>query len=139
MLVESLKRVIEKLRTECEALKAENAKSAGQTGKVVSEKALRQKISNLEQLVHSHEMKEVNLDVRERTIKKLIEANKQLREDLTRETDRYVLLESRYRDVLVRYGIAAKDVHRNEELVFGLTTGVSMDKYSNFLTDQKEY
>jgi hypothetical protein len=48
MLVESLKRVIEKLRTECEALKAENAKSAGQTGKVVSEKALRQKISNLE-------------------------------------------------------------------------------------------
>jgi hypothetical protein len=84
-------------------------------------------------------MKEVNLDVRERTIKKLIEANKQLREDLIREADRYVLLESRYRDVLVRYGIAAKDVQRNEELVFGLTTGVSMDKYSNFLTDQKEY
>ena len=41
MLVESLKRVIEKLRTECEALKKENAKTAGQSGKVASEKALR--------------------------------------------------------------------------------------------------
>lgn len=40
-VVESLKRVIEKLRTENDALKKENAKSAGQSGKVVSEKALR--------------------------------------------------------------------------------------------------
>jgi len=41
MLVESLKRVIEKLRTECDVLKKEKEKYAGQSGKVVSEKALR--------------------------------------------------------------------------------------------------
>lgn len=37
---------------------------------------MKQKINNLEQIIHSHEMKEVNLDERERTIKKLIDANK---------------------------------------------------------------
>jgi len=41
MLVESLKRVIEKLRTECDALKKEKEKSAGAAGKIASEKALR--------------------------------------------------------------------------------------------------
>ena len=41
MLVESLKRVIEKQRTECEALKRENARTAGHTDRVASEKALR--------------------------------------------------------------------------------------------------
>lgn len=82
MLVESLKRVIEKLKIENENLKKENAKHAGQGEKVNTEKQLRQKINNLEQAVHSYEMKDVNLDERERTIKKLIEANRQLRDDL---------------------------------------------------------
>jgi len=54
---------------------------------------MKQKINNLEQIIHSHEMKEVNLDERERTIKKLIDANKQLRADLVKEIDRYTLLE----------------------------------------------
>lgn len=52
--------------------------------------------------MHSYEMKELNLDERARTIKKLIEANEQLRGDLSRESDRYVLLENKYKDVLVR-------------------------------------
>ena len=41
MLVESLKRVVEKLKIENEALKKVNSKSAGQSDKVASEKALR--------------------------------------------------------------------------------------------------
>jgi hypothetical protein len=62
---------------------------------------MKQKINNLEQIIHSHEMKEVNLDERERTIKKLIEANKQLIANLKKETDRYTLLEEKYKDVLI--------------------------------------
>lgn len=48
-------------------------------------------------------MKEVNLDERERTIKKLTEANKQLRAELVKEIDRYTLLEEKYKDVLIQY------------------------------------
>ena len=137
MLVESLKRVVEKLKTENEALKKENSRSAGAKDKEASEKALRQKVNNLEQLVHSYEMKEVNLEERERTIKKLIEANKQLREDLGREVDRYILLEDRYKEVLLKLESISKENKRNEELVFGMTTGGNMDRYSGFLADRK--
>ncbi len=103
MLVESLKRVVEKQKIECENLRKQNAKFEGHSDRFASEKAMKQKISNLEQMIHSHEMKEVNLDERERTIKKLIEANKQLRADLVKEIDRYTLLEEKYKDVLIQY------------------------------------
>ena len=103
MLVETLKRVIEKQKIECENLRKQNAKFEGHSDKLVSEKAMKQKINNLEHINHSHEMKEVNLDERERTIKKLIEANKHLRADLIKEIDRYTLLEDKYKDVLIQY------------------------------------
>jgi hypothetical protein len=79
---------------------------------------MKQKINNLEQIIHSHEMKEVNLDERERTIKKLIEANKQLRADLVKEIDRYTLLEEKYKDVLIQYQDLQKSNMRNESLAF---------------------
>lgn len=135
LLVESLKRVVEKLKTENEALKRENSKTAGRDDKVVSEKALRQKIHNLEQHVQSLEMKEVNLEERDTTIKRLISANKQLREDLAREVDRFIILEDRYKDVVLKLETASKSNQKNEEMLFGLTTGGSMSKYQGFLSD----
>lgn len=62
LLVDSLKRVIEKLKTENEYLKKENAKYSGVGEKQNVEKSLRTKISNLETVIQSHEMKDVNLD-----------------------------------------------------------------------------
>lgn len=103
MLVESLKRVIEKLKTENEHVKKELAKHSGVGEKVNLEKSLRTKISNLETVIQHHEMKDVNLDEQKTTIKKLIEANKQLRHDLEKEVDRYQLLEKKYRDVLAKF------------------------------------
>lgn len=135
MLVESLKRVVEKLKIENEALKKENSKTAGQNDKVASEKALRQKIHNLEQHVHSLEMKEINLEERDGTIKKLIMANKQLREDIQRETDRYILLEGRHREAVLKLENATKSNKKNEELMFGLATGGSMSRFQGFLGD----
>lgn len=135
MLVESLKRVVEKLKTENEALKKENSKSAGQSDKVASEKALRQKIHNLEQLVHSLEMKEINLEERDDTIKKLIMANKQLREDLGREVDRYILLEEKYRDCLLKLETVGKSNKKNEKMMFELATGSNMSRFQGFLGD----
>jgi len=78
-------------------------------------------------------MKEVNLDERERTIKKLIEANKQLREDLTREVDRYTLVEGKYKEMLSKYASVAQENAKNQDLVFGMATGGNMDRYSGFL------
>ena len=83
-------------------------------------------------------MKEINLDERERTIKKLIEANKQLREDFSREVDRYTILETKYKEVLYKFTSVAKENQRNEEMVFGMATGTNITRYQNYLED-KEY
>ena len=76
MLVESLKRVIEKQKVENEQLKQQMEVQERHREKLKSEKQLKQKIESLEQEVHAHEMRDVHMDEKERTIKKLIEANR---------------------------------------------------------------
>ena len=46
-------------------------------------------------------------------MKKLIFANKQLREDLSREIERYNLLEEKFREILVKYNLAQKENEKN--------------------------
>lgn len=135
MLVESLKRVVEKLKIENEHLKKENSKHSGVGEKVNLEKSLRTKISNLETVIQSHEMKDVNLDEQKGTIKKLIEANKQLRYDLEKEVDRYTLLENKYRDVMAKYSSVSRDNKKNEEMIFGMSTGTNIRRYQNFMKE----
>ena len=84
---------------------------------------LKRKVEHLESALHSAEMKEVNMDEQERTMKKLIFANKQLREDLSREIERYNLLEDKFRGLLVKYNLAQKQNEKNEKLVFSMNTG----------------
>jgi hypothetical protein len=82
-------------------------------------------------------MKEINLDEREKTIKKLIEANKQLREDMCRESDRYLILEDKYKHNLLKANQLQKDNRKNENLVFEMTTGGNMKRYQDFLGDDQ--
>ena len=63
-------------------------------------------------------MRDVNLGEQDVTIKKLIFANKQLREDMTREIERYNLLEAKYRDLLVKNNILGRENESNKEFVF---------------------
>jgi len=84
-------------------------------------------------------MKEVNMDEQERTMKKLIMANKQLREDLSREIERYNLLEDKFRDLLVKYNLTQKENEKNQRLVFTLGTGANMQRYNNFLDEDGEF
>ena len=100
---------------------------------------LRRKVEALEQALHSSEMKEVNMDEQERTMKKLIFANKQLREDLSREIERYNLLEDKFRDLLVKYNLTAKENEKNQKLVFTLGTGANLPRYDNFLDEEGEF
>lgn len=74
---------------------------------------MRRQVESLEQALHSAEMREVNNDEQERTMKKLIFANKQLREDLSREIERYNLLENKFRDLLVKYNLTQKENEKN--------------------------
>lgn len=96
LLVESLKRVIEKQKTESDALKRELTTLQSRGDKLVSEKQLRQRIEALEQELHSYEMKDVNVGEKDKTIKKLVSANREMRDDLEREVERYRILEVKY-------------------------------------------
>ncbi len=89
MVIEALKRVIDKHQTENDNLQRQLDSHEKTTDKLKSEKTLRQKIDNLTQVVHSHELKDVNLGEKDLTIKKLMEAYKQIKEDLKREGERY--------------------------------------------------
>ena len=100
---------------------------------------LRRKVEVLEQQLHSAEMKEVNMGEQEQTMKKLIFANKQLREDLSREIERYNLLEEKFRDLLVKYNLAQKQNDKNQKLIFTLGTGANLPRYDNFLDEGGEF
>lgn len=62
------------------------------------------------------------------TIKKLLYANSQLREDLTKEIERYYVLECKYKDLLVKHNIASKQNQKNESMLFGQFTGSDLKK-----------
>ena len=53
------------------------------------------------------------MDEQERTMKKLIFANKNLREDLSQEIERYNLLEDKFRDLLVKMNLTQKQNEKN--------------------------
>ena len=72
-------------------------------------------------------------------MKKLIFANKQLREDLSREIERYNLLEEKFRGLLVKYNLAQKENEKNQKLVFTLGTGAQLPRYDNFLDEGGEF
>lgn len=97
--------------------------------------SLRVKIGQLERVIHSYEMRDVNLGEQDTTIKKLIFANKQLREDMQREIERYNLLEAKYRDLLVKFNVATRENEANQEYIFSMKTGAHMVKYNKFLED----
>jgi hypothetical protein len=85
--------------------------------------------------VHSYEMKDVNLDEKDKTLKKLLGANKGLRDDLKREEERFTLLEGKFKDLLVKYNVLAKEHAKNSEMLFSMNTGGNINNYSNYLMD----
>ena len=68
-------------------------------------------------------MKDVNIDSKDKNIKKLIEANKDLRDKLIAEVERYNFLESKYKDVLIKYNVMCKENDKNFKTLFHMSTG----------------
>lgn len=54
---------------------------------------------------------------------------------MSREIERYNLLEGKFKDLLVKFNIVTKENTKNKDLVFSLTTGSQFPKYDNFLDD----
>lgn len=133
MLVDSLKRVVEKQKAENDALKKQIAQQEQRTEKLKSEKQLRQRIEALETELHSYEMKDVNVGEKDTTIKRLITANRQLKDDLERENERYILLEQKHKDLLVSYHTLTKEHTKIVDMMFANTTGGRLDNFKDFL------
>lgn len=141
-VIDTLRRVIDKQKVEMDNIRRENQHMKDKTGDANSAQEaqqLRRRVEGLEQALHSAEMKEVNMDEQERTMKKLIFANKQLRDDLSREIERYNLLEEKFRDLLVKYNLAQKQNEKNQKLVFTLGTGANLPRFDNFLDEGGEF
>jgi DNA repair exonuclease SbcCD ATPase subunit len=139
MLVESLKRVIEKQRAEADALKQQVHQHEQRTEKLKSEKQLRQRIEALEAELHSYEMKDVNVGEKDSTIKRLINANRTLKEDLERENERYILLENKHKDLLVQYAVLTKEHERYVDMVFSNTTGGRLNNFKDYLSTGEQH
>lgn len=137
LLVESLKRVIEKQKTESEHLKGQLSALEQRQEKLKSEKQLRQRIEGLEQELHAHEMKDVSVGEKDATIRKLIGANRQLRDDLDREMERYGLLETKHKDLLGKFTALAKENAKYADMLFTQTTGANMANYGSFLANSE--
>lgn len=138
MVIESLKRVIEKQKTENDNLQRQLDQHEKKNEKLRSEKTMRQKIENLEQEVHSYEVKDVNMGEKDQTIKKLHESYKIIKEDLRREGERYQLLEKKYKDLLIKYNVLSKDHASHVEKLFSMGTGGNIHNYENYLSKDEE-
>lgn len=88
--------------------------------------------------VHSHELKEINLEGKDKTIKKMLESNKMLREDLKRETERYSILEKKYKEILIKYNVLAREHATNVEKLFATNTGGQLKNYDKYLERDTE-
>jgi hypothetical protein len=78
-------------------------------------------------------MKDINLDEKDKNVKKMLEANKQLREDMKREAERYHLLEKKYKDLLIKYNMLAKENAHHMETLFHMNTGGNINNYESYL------
>lgn len=68
-------------------------------------------------------MKDVNVGDKDRTIKKLIDANRLLSSDLEREMERFTHLENKHKDLLNKFSVLAKENAKYAEIKFTEITG----------------
>jgi DNA repair exonuclease SbcCD ATPase subunit len=83
-------------------------------------------------------MKDENEHEKEKTIKKLIEANKHLRDDLKREAERYSIIEDKYKELLYKFNQLGKENAKNKKMVFQMTTGANIDSYNPFMENESD-
>jgi len=118
MVVESLKRVIEKQMVEMEGHKRQITRLETVASKKSNEPALLNKISGLEKELNFHLNKETIDENKDLMIRKLTQQNKLLREDFEREIKRFALLEEKYTKLLVDHRTTMKSTEKDRTMIF---------------------
>ena len=73
------------------------------------------------------------MEGQQKTIKKLIDTNKLMQEDLRRELERYEIIEKKYKDILIKYNVLAKENAKHVETLFSMKTGAQIGNYEEYL------
>lgn len=107
-------------------MRKDNDKLSSLTSKGSNEPALRKEIEKLERSLQAYENADLRSTEKDTTIKKLIFANKTLREDLQQEIDRFNLLQDKYKELLIKYNVISKENQRNQKNLFTMGTGAQL-------------
>jgi chromosome segregation ATPase len=136
-VIDGLKRVINSQKTEIEQLKKKASKISKQTDKVSTNKLLKDEIDNLEKELQTIEQKETEITELRQKAEKLSQANRALMNDVSNEQKRYEFLESKYKDLLVKYNVTSKDLEKKQDSLFSVTTGANRATYQEYLTHKE--
>ncbi len=55
---------------------------------------------------------------------------------MDKELERFALLETKYKDLLVKFSRLAKDTAKFEQMLFNKTTGGNLDNFDKFLSSE---
>jgi Ca2+-binding EF-hand superfamily protein len=136
-VIEGLKRVINSQKAELEQLKKKESKFSKKDDKKSTNKTLKDEISNLEkelQVVAEKDREIMDLQIRS---EKLTEANRALMHDVKNEQKRYEFLESKYKELLVKYNVTFKDLEKKQDSLFTMSTGANRATYQEYLNHKE--
>ena len=133
-VIEGLKRVINSQKSEIEQLKKKKAKN----DKVSSNKVLKDELETLEKELQSFQNSENELTEMKAKVDKLTEANRALMNDVDGEQKRYEFLEAKYKELLVKYNVACKDLEKKQDSLFSMSTGANRATYQEYLEHKKK-
>ena len=142
-VIEGLKRIITNQKSELESLRGKESKFKVVQDKIPTNKQMKDEINSLENELRTLGDKNAKIEELEYKAFKLTEANKSLSNDVYNEQKRYEFLESKYRELLIKYNIASKDLEKKEESLFSMSTGANRATYQEYLAHKdnqnKEY
>lgn len=135
-VIDGLKRVINSQKSELEQLKKKESKFK-KNDKLSTNKIMKDEIENLEkelQLIAEKDQEILNLQIR---AEKVTDANKALMNDVKNEQKRYEFLESKYKELLVKYNVTSKDLEKKQDSLFSMSTGANRATYQEYLNHKE--
>jgi Ca2+-binding EF-hand superfamily protein len=138
-VIDGLKRVINSYKAELDQFKKKSSKfdNSKLYDKISTNKQIKDEIDNLEKELKTIEKKDKEIGELQLRNDKMTDANRALNSDVKNEQKRYEFLESKYKELLVKYNVTFKDLEKKENSLFALTTGANKGTYKEYL-EQKE-
>lgn len=138
-VIEGMKRVINTQKAELEQLKKKQSKfdKSKTNDKISTNKLLKDEIDNLENELKTIEQKDREIAELQIRNDKIVESNRALNNDVKNEQKRYEFLESKYKELLVKYNVTFKDLEKKQDSLFSLSTGANRATYQEYLNHKE--